>query len=127
MKIEEVEIISVKTDKLFTHPHHYDKKWQTIARVWINTNGIEIMCNLIRGIDKVKETPFYFFELPCFRFKDKDQKWRKVNLVNFKQQDSIDFQNKAFALFIQQRPDLFREDLINYNTIEEQKKEKNDG
>lgn len=115
-----MQLISVKTKNIFTHSYISQKGWKNIAYVWIKFNGIGILCNLIRGMDKEKNAPFYFFELPCFRYRDKKQIWRKINLVNFeKENESKDFQNKAFALIIQQRPDLFREDLINYNNSEQ--------
>lgn len=119
MKIEEIEILSVKTDKLFNHAYLKSKGWKNIANVIIKIGPVEIACNLVRGESKETKKIFYFFELPCFLYKDKKNIWRKLNLVNFSdKKDSEDFQNRVFSEFIKKRPDLFKNDLVNYNNSE---------
>lgn len=112
MEKEYIEVLSVDSTR-FAHPSMAAKGWKAIAKVNVRYHSMGIYCNLIRGLDKKTQKPFYFLELPCFRYLDnRTKKWKKINHFNFQSKlDSDQFQNEAFGQVFHLKPDLFEEDL----------------
>lgn len=107
MDKEDIFIEKIETEKLFTPFQIQKNGWKVLANVRVRYHEISIHCLLVEGYCEEKQANFYFLELPCLRFKNKN-KWSKMNLFNFRNRDHSDlFQNIAFEMILDKKPDIF--------------------
>lgn len=109
MNKDAISIEKVQKKNVKTPMHILENNWKVLAFVNVRYYEIVIHCLLVEGYCDKKKSNFYFLELPCFRFRNRER-WSKFNLLNFDNKENSDkFQNIAFGLIIDQHPDLFPE------------------
>ena len=128
MENENIRILKFDPNRKYTHPANKEKGWESLGSADVGYYGITIACNLIRGKNTTGNCEyFYFLELPCARFIYKGAKggrWVKRNFVNFEtNEESLKFQNKAFAKIVEDYPQLFDEVFLEQRKkLKEEKK-----
>ena len=102
-----VYIEKVITENLKTPLSVKDKGWNVLAKVNVRFYEITVHCLLIEGFCKKKNANFYFLELPCMRFRNRNRHFN-INLFNFEsKEDSERFQVICFETLFDEYKELF--------------------
>lgn len=108
---DHVKILRYLPHRNFNHSANQAKGWESLGVFEVGYYDIGISCALMRGRnDKGNNNYFYFLEMPCVRFKNKQGRWFKSNYMHFSSKEISDkFQNLAFGIILEEFPQLFDE------------------